>query len=154
MVNWQPSSNFELEDSFEEDLETSSSSDTTGSVYNRPRGFTQTTAARRPLTRPQILLPPDDVVSKYGKLKNPSTMARLSVKLAREAFFGKDVMMKSTVCGQRSHAGLPEAELYNLKLFLVQLFPFLNKAEFEDKWKECLVSIGQACKTMRSKLQY
>ena len=71
MVNWQPSSNFELEDSFEEDIETSSSSYSTGSFYNRPRGFTQKTAAKRPLTRPQMLLPPDKVVSKHLRLKIP-----------------------------------------------------------------------------------
>lgn len=100
---------------------------------------------------PQILLPPDDVVSNYIKLKNPSTMARLSVKLAREAFFGVELMGKCTVAGQRGFDSLPEAQLYNLKLYLVQLFPLLNRAEFEDKWKDCLISIGQACKSIRSK---
>ena len=115
----------------------------TSSVYNR-RHTTRTTT-------PQILLPPDDIVEKYSKLKNPSTMARLSVKLARESFFGLETMSKSTVAGQRGFASLPDAQLYNLKLYLVQLFPMLNRADFEDKWKECLTSIGQACKTIRSK---
>ena len=78
-------------------------------------------------------------------------MARLSVKLAREAFFGVELMGKCTVAGQRGFDSLPEAQLYNLKLYLVQLFPLLNHAEFEDKWKDCLISIGQACKSIRSK---
>ena len=63
------------------------------------------------------------------------------------------MMGKSTVTGQRGLAGLPEAQLYNLKLYLVQLFTMLNCAEFEDKWKECLTSIGQACKMIRSKTE-
>jgi len=100
-----------------------------------------------------VLLPPDDVVEKYVKLKTPSTMARLSVKLAKESFFGIEIMLKSTVCGQREYASLPEAQLCNLKLYLVQLFPLLNRAEFEDKWKDCLISIGQACKSLRLKQQ-
>ena len=116
--------------SFEEDeTETgSNSSDSynwqypTSSVKNR-RHTTRTTL-------PQILLPPDDIVDKYNKLKNPSTMACLLVKLAQEFFFELDMMGKSTVAGQRGLAGLPEAQLYNLKL---QLFPMLNRAEFEDK---------------------
>ena len=149
MATWS-GSNFD--DSFDEELDTSSSSDTTGSLYNW--GLSPTTTARhttRLLTRSQRLSPPDEVVTKYIKLKNPSTMAKLSVKLARESFFGDETLIRCTVSGQREHSSLPEAQLYNLKLFLVQLFPLLNRAEFEDKWKECLVSIGQACKRLRKK---
>lgn len=143
--DWQGGSNFE--ESFEE--ETSSSSDNWQyPVYNR--GTMPTRHMTRPPTKPQRLLPPDEVVAQHIKLKNPSTMPRLSVKLARQSFFGTETMLKSTVYGQRGYGGLPEVQLTNLKLFLVQLFPLLNKAEFEDKWKECLTSIGQACKTMRS----
>ena len=48
-------------------------------------------------------------------------MARPSVKLARDAFFGNAVMIKYTkVCGQKGHASLAEAELYS---FWYNYFP-------------------------------
>lgn len=150
MPSWQPVSSFE--DSYEDDTETSGSDSYNSwqhTLYNS--SLLRHTTRLPPTTRPQMLLSPDDVVAKHIKLKNPSTMARLSVKLAREAFFGSETMRTSTVCGQRGYPSLPAAPLYNLKLYLVQLFPLLNRAEFEDKWKECLTSIGQACKTIRSK---
>ena len=152
-----PSTNVSsFEDSYCEDETETTGSNSSDSYINwqHPPPNTCNVNNRRNTARsatPQILLPPDDVVSNYMKLKNPSTMARLSVKLAREAFFGVELMGKCTVAGQRGFDSLPEAQLYNLKLYLVQLFPLLNRAEFEDKWKDCLISIGQACKSIRSK---
>ena len=148
MATWC-GSNFE--GSLDEELDTSSSSDTT-SLYNW--GLAPTTTARRSTkspNRPQRLSSPDEVVTKYIKLKNPSTMPKLSVKLARESFFGDETLIRCTVSGQREHASLPEIQLHNLKLFMVRLFPLLIRAEFEEKWKDCLIAIGQACKRLRKK---
>ena len=41
--------------------------------------------------------------------------------------------------------------MYKLKLYLVQLFPSFSKSEFEEMWKACIISIGQACKGIRLK---
>ena len=145
MATWC-GSNFE--DSLDEELDTSGSSDTT-SLYN----WGSTTARRltKSPNRPQRLSSPDEVVTKYIKLKNPSTMLKLSVKLARVSFFGDETLIRCTVSGQREHASLPEIQLYNLKMFMVRLFPLLIRAEFEEKWKDCLIAIGQACKRLRKK---
>ena len=53
--------------------------------------------------------------------------------------------------GKSEYDSLPEASLYNLKLYLVQLFPLLGRPDFEGSWKVCLNSIGQACKGLRKK---
>ena len=95
-------------------------------------------------------LNPDLVVEKYYKLKIPSKMSTLAVKLARESFFGDELMAKCTVKGTREFGPLPEAELLKLKWFLSQLFPIYAKHDFEEAWKSCVNSIGQACKNLRT----
>lgn len=98
-------------------------------------------------------LHPDVVVEKYAALKSPALMSRMAVKLARESFFGEELMQCCTPQGNSS-AGLqelPKSVLYDLKLYLARLFPSLSKADFEGYWKNCITSIGQACKGIRTK---
>ena len=68
------------------------------------------------------------------------------MKLAREAMFGNDVMVKCTVMGEREHPRLPAAELYELKRVIFQQFPklWMSKHEFEPLWKGCVDAMGQA----------
>ena len=96
-------------------------------------------------------LHPDQVVNKYLQLKIPAKMSTLAVKLARESFFGEEIMGNCTPQGKNDHDGLPKAQLLDLKLYLVQLFPSVSKPEFEGHWKTCLTFIGQACKAIRKK---
>ena len=170
-LNWPSSSSDSIEDDIDQTSNNSLSgiqdpsswqyqysTDITAGNSNSYLNLLPTTAAKTTRQRynnykSQILLPPDDVIAKNLMYKHPSTMPKLSVKLAKESFFGLNTMLNCTVCGQRDHPSLPEAQLYNLKLYLVQLFPLLNRAEFEAKWKDCLISIGQACKTLRSNLK-
>ena len=84
-----------------------------------------------------LSLHPDEVVEKYATLKTPSAMSTLAVKLARESFFGKEVMKRCTPQGKTEHDSLPDKELFELKLYLKQLFPALSKADFEGYWKAC-----------------
>ena len=50
-----------------------------------------------------ILLLPDMVVEQYVTLKTPSAMSTLAVKLARESFFGEEVMKKCTPQGKTEY---------------------------------------------------
>ena len=101
--------------------------------------------------QPQQFIPihPDQVVEKYKQWKTPSGMSRLAVKLARESYFGENVLGMCTPQGRSEQDKLPREPLLDLKLYLVRLFPTLNNAEFEGYWKVCLTSIGQACKSIR-----
>ena len=84
------------------------------------------------------------ILSKFPKLlRCDSKVGTLAVKLAREAIFGDDVMVKCTVMGEREHPGLPAAEL---KRVIFQQFPKLwtSKQEFEPLWKGCVDAMGQA----------
>ena len=85
-------------------------------------------------------------------MKTESKVGTLSVKLARQAFFGDDVLKRCTVHGVREFPGLPCTELRQLKETIFQLFPqfWKNPAEFESVWCTCVESIGQACKRLRS----
>ena len=91
------------------------------------------------------------VIMKYPKLRNISKASTLSVKLAKEAIFGEDVMKQCTVAGTREYPGLPFNELQQLKQIVFERFPQYWKTpfEFEDVWKVCFDAVGQACKRLR-----
>ena len=57
------------------------------------------------------LMPPEDVVRKYPKLKGESKAGKLAVKLAKEAFFGDKILIQCTVSGCRDLPALPMQEL-------------------------------------------
>ena len=79
-------------------------------------------------------------------------MSTLALKLARESFFGKDVMVRCTVVGDRELPALPQHELDLLKGQILTLFPayWNSPYEFEPVWSKCTASIGQGCKRLRT----
>ena len=93
-----------------------------------------------------------NVLLKYPKLRGDSKAGTLAVKLAREALFGDDVLIRCTTFGNREHPALPVAELNQLKDKLFQLFPqyWPNPVEFEPLWRTCGEAVGQVCKRLRS----
>ena len=80
-------------------------------------------------------------------------MTTLSVKLAREAFFGDTVMAKCTPRGWKDMPALPHKELSNLKMLLFKTYQsFWTTPEiFEKKWIAAQDGIGQCCKRLRKK---
>lgn len=100
------------------------------------------------------LIHSDRVLERYSKMKTESKIGTLAVKLARQSFFGDDIMKCCTVQGIREFPALPSVELGQLKQTLFQLFPqyWKNPAEFESVWSTCIDCVGQACKRLRSKV--
>ena len=98
------------------------------------------------------LLQATTVFRKYPALLCESKIGTLATKLAREAFFGDDVLIKCTVVGERDYPGLPAEELHQLKHAIFMHFPqyWNSQQEFKPIWKKCTDSIGQACKRLRS----
>lgn len=96
---------------------------------------------------------PEDVIRKYPKLHCESKSGKLAVKLAREAFFGEEVLSRCTVNGFRELPALPLAELNELKQTLLMQFPkYWNSVqEFESLWIICCDAIGQAAKALRAR---
>ena len=103
----------------------------------------------------ESLKPACQVLLHYPKLQTESKVSKLAVKLARESFFGEDVMAKCTVMGFNRYPALPIPELAELKQTLFALFPkyWANPILFEKVWKECAEAIGQACKRVRADLE-
>ena len=97
------------------------------------------------------LIPVQDVIAKYYKIKGESKAGALACKIAREAIFGKAVMKRCTPLGNRELPGLPSEELFQLKKHVLHQFPqyWRNPVEFEGLWKKCLEAVQQACKRMR-----
>ena len=94
----------------------------------------------------------EEVIEKYPSLKRESKASTLSMRLAWEAYFGDDILVKCTMGGLRDDFALPVANLNLLKEKMFSLFPQFwgNPAEFEGSiWRKCTESIGQACKRQR-----
>ena len=93
------------------------------------------------------------VINKFSKMKTESKVGTLAVKLARQTYFGDEVMRKCTVQGVREFPGLPSDELSLLKKEIFNMFPqfWRNPPEFETVWTNCVSAIGQACKRLRAK---
>ena len=103
--------------------------------------------------RKNCLKNPEDVIRKYPKLRSESKAGKLAVKLAQEAYFGEDVLLRCTVNGFREHPALPIAELIELKQMMLMQFPkYWNSVqEFESLWLICSDAIGQAAKGLRTR---
>lgn len=99
------------------------------------------------------LVPASHIFQKYPKLLCESRIGTLAVKLAKDAYFGKDVMVQCTVAGERDLPGLPLDELHQLKQALYMQFHqfWQSPQEFEPLWKTATGAIGQSCKRLRSK---
>ena len=81
------------------------------------------TTTKRRSVEPEKLLDPDFVVNKYTKLKHVSNIGRLAVRLACESYFGKELLMKSTVYGCQDKPPLPKEEMAKLKYKLISIHP-------------------------------
>ena len=68
------------------------------------------------------LVPASHIFQKYPKLLCESRIGTLAVKLAKDAYFGEDVMVQCTVAGERDLPGLPLDELHQLKQALYMQF--------------------------------
>lgn len=121
---------------------------------SRPlQGHNQSSLPSSTTVQRQKLVHPEEVITKYPKLLVTNKAPTLAMKLAREAFFGEELMARCTVMGCREYPALPSNELCHLKETLYQKFPaFWNNApEFEAVWASCVDAIGQACKRLRHK---
>lgn len=97
------------------------------------------------------LVPPEVTISRYANLCEINKVSQLAVKLARESYFGNDVLSRCTVAGQGPLPALPQHELGCLKQRLFELYPVFwdSPVDFEEIWKECATAIGQAAKRLR-----
>ena len=96
----------------------------------------------------------DAVLTKYGaKLKGPSKVGILCVKLAREAVFGPEVLKQCTVRGRRDFPALPTEEMAYLKQVMFRQFPqcWRKPAEFEPLWNQNVEAVNHCCKSLRLK---
>ena len=99
---------------------------------------------------------PDTVVNKYNKLVTPSKIGQLAVRLADEAYFGKDILIKSTVFGCQDKVALDGGKLAELKQKIMSIYPqFLHSPiEFEYYWGKCVAAINHHSAGLRKKLYY
>ena len=77
----------------------------------------------------------------------------LAVVLAREAFFGEEVMGRCIAKGHTDKPALPQNELMELKKVIKNAYPkfWHTPHAFESQWTKCTDQITQACKRARTK---
>lgn len=82
-------------------------------------------------------------------------MTTLAVVIARESFFGEEVMGQCTTKGHADKPGLPHRELMELKDVSNGAYPQYWNAPhaFESQWNKCTEQISQECKRARNKLR-
>ena len=75
------------------------------------------------------------------------------MRLAREVYFGTEVMSRCTLSGFCDLPGLPVVELGELKQTVFLQFPqfWQNAVEFEPLWSKCTDSINQSCKKITAR---
>ena len=99
------------------------------------------------------LQPPEVILAKYQNLHKEDKLGTLAVKLARESFFGENIMAESTVYGARGKKQFPSEKVVQLKHLLFQLCPQYkyHPHQFEPIWNKCCDAINHACSKVRNK---
>ena len=85
----------------------------------------------------------------YLKLRSPSNFGTLAAKLVREAYFGKDVLAKCTVAGDRDWPGLPIVDFWQLRQTLFTQFPNYWRSPHEFKQLWCILQPSQLASCAR-----
>ena len=94
----------------------------------------------------------DDVIAQHRNLLHEDSAGTLCQILAKEAIFGKDLLLQCTVTGKGGTLALPVNEMNNLKK---KIFPKYHNSpeQFEPTWKKCTTATEQACRRLRREKQ-
>jgi hypothetical protein len=99
-------------------------------------------------------LSPDDVLNKYPLVRGTKSMGQLAVLLAKESFFGREVMAGATVLGMKPGTqALPKEGIGEIKKIIFSLCSDLHndRVAFEKSvWNKCKDAINHACYNVRS----
>lgn len=92
-------------------------------------------------------------MEKYPSMSAEGSVSLLALRLAKEAFFGQDVLVRCTLKGARGRPSLPVRELGDLKVVLFGQCPscWCNPEKFEVTWNSILDNLGQLCERLRDK---
>ena len=94
---------------------------------------------------PKLLKSPEEVIEDNIGLLNTSAKAgRLAVRLAKDAYFGTDMMKTNTI------SSLPTPQKKKIKEKVFKAYNFTNPLEFEPIWQKCVIAIGKACQALRA----
>ena len=97
---------------------------------------------------------PDDVLARHPKLRGDNKMGALAVALAKQSFFGIEIMCSSSVGGKGPNTKpLPEERLRAIKRIIFSLCPCYHNdiQKFELViWNKCKTALNHSCNRLRS----
>ena len=94
-------------------------------------------------------LKPIDRVMKYYKGNDTATLRLLTVALARDCIFGREVLVKRSVGGRQGYDQLDPEKMEYIKALIRSRVPKKPKIEFEHIWGLCRTSLGKSCQGLR-----
>ena len=76
-------------------------------------------------------------------------LRELAIALAKDAIFGKEQLMKSSLSGRKHTDTLDQEKLEYIKMAVHSRVPNKSAEEFEHIWQLCRSSISKSCQTLR-----
>ena len=99
-----------------------------------------------------IFKSPERVMS-ANQGRDTRSLRVLAVRLARECFFGDDLMARASPSGKggpgQQLLQLEPQLMHQIREIIQQRARFLSQGEFEALWQKCLLSISKACQNLR-----
>ena len=151
-VHHGQTSPFEQSQPINLDLTTCSHPQTAHSTIARPPHHLQRQTKVPRQTPPRLTVPlpissymplksAEAVFTKYKDYITEQCVGRLATKLARNTYFGEDVLIGSSISGTEDTRPLDPKILEKMKLALQEKFPEASPTAFEMIWAKCVESI-------------
>lgn len=82
--------------------------------------------------------------------KDIATLRSLTVALARDAIFGRDVLAKCSLSGRKGTGVLCNEKVHYIKQLVHSRVPNKSIVDFENIWSMCRLSLSKSCQTIRN----
>ena len=117
----------------------------------QPMPFPPAPQSQEPLAIPEDMprKTADEVFAKYSKYVTKDLIGRVATKLARNTYFGQEVLAGSTVSGTGTLRPLNPTQLQAMREAIRSKFMDVSPTEFESIWAKCVESVGRLCTYIR-----
>ncbi len=85
----------------------------------------------------------------YYRGNDTASLRLLTVALARDCIFGRDVLVKRSIGGRQGYKPLDPEKMEYIKALIRSRVPEKPKIEFEHIWGLCRTSVGKSCQGLR-----
>ena len=102
-----------------------------------------------PFSTPPKLFPVEQVMNDHPGT-DVNSLRELAKALARDAIFGRDKLIKSSLSGRKNTGNLDKKKMDYIKTVVHSRRPSMSDIDFENIWALCRSSISKSCQTLRT----